>query len=88
MVLLALLDISVSTAWWMTKNVYYAGRYVIYGRQKTEAEIVEEKVDERMKEILGNERMLMQELGEVKHLLDEKNRTDAEKRGHNRRNSL
>jgi hypothetical protein len=65
MVLLTLVDISVSTAWWVTKNVYYAGKYMIYGRQKTEAEIIKEDMTEQMDKILKNEEELKNELREL-----------------------
>jgi hypothetical protein len=54
MSLLTLVDISVSAVWWVTKGVYYTGKYMIYGRQKTENEIIEEKIDEKLKQILND----------------------------------
>lgn len=52
MSLLTLVDISVSAVWWVTKGVYYTGKYIIYGPPKTEKEIMNEMIDEKLKKIL------------------------------------
>lgn len=51
MVLLTLLDLSLNSTLWIAKNVFYAGRYMVYGRQKTKEEILEEKEDEILKRL-------------------------------------
>jgi len=72
MVLLTLVDISISTAWWVTKNVYYAGKYMIYGHQKTEAEKMKEDMTKQMEKILKNEEELKNELRELNGKKNEK----------------
>ena len=62
MVFLTLVDISLQTGWWIGKHIFYVGRYVIYGRQKTE----EEKVNEKLEQILDNEQKLRNDLCKVK----------------------
>lgn len=63
MILSILVDLSVKTAWWVTKNAYYAGRYMIYGRRKTETEKLEEKLEE-VEQILEDEKKLVKTLVE------------------------
>ena len=70
MVIFTLLDVSIQTTWWITKNIYYVGRYMIYGKQKTEGEIIEEKVGEKLEKILENEAKLMHDLQIVKAELE------------------
>lgn len=53
MVIFTLIDLSitaVSTVWWVTKSAFYTGKYIVYGRGKTNDELIEEKIDEKLEE--------------------------------------
>lgn len=66
MVVFALLDLSLQTSWWITKKIYYAGKYMIYGSQKSEAEIREEKVEAKLDELLKHEAEFLKREEELK----------------------
>lgn len=61
MVLIALAEIGVRVTWWTVKGVFSIGKYLIYGREKTDQEKiaelenklkeVEEKLEEKLKEV-------------------------------------
>jgi hypothetical protein len=65
MVLFALLDLSLQTSWWVTKKIYYAGKYMIYGSQKSEAELREERVEAKLDEILKHESEILKHEAEI-----------------------
>lgn len=88
MVLLTLLDLSVQTTVWTVKNIFYAGRYMIYGKQKTESEQKTEEMEKRLQQILDNESKLLHNLEEVKHELDEIYQKDSSIKKHHRRESI
>lgn len=69
MSLLTIVDISVSAVWWVTKGVYYTGRYMIYGRQKTESEIIDEKINERLEQIMLKDNSTEQKKIKKRHSL-------------------
>ncbi len=72
MVIFTLLDISLQTTWWVSKNIYYAGRYLIYGKQKTESEIMEEK----MEKLIQHEADLLNEIRDLHRLKALTNESD------------
>lgn len=71
MVVFALLDLSIQTTWWVTKKIYYAGKYMIYGSQKSEAEIREEKVEAKLDELLKHEAEILKREEELKRNQEE-----------------
>lgn len=100
MVLFALLDLSLQTSWWVTKKIYYAGKYMIYGSQKSEAELREERVEAKLDEILKREAEILKHEEELlkekekilkheqQHMLIENLKTASEKNEINIRHSL
>ncbi len=73
--ILSLLDISITASVWVCKNVYYAGRYMVYGHQKTESEKLDEKlekIEEILKKNLEKEEMMLEKIS----LLDNNNITN------------
>ncbi len=72
--LITLLDISITASVWLCKNVYYAGRYMVYGHQKTESEKLDEKIEkieEMLKKNSEKEEMMLEKIS----LLDNNNIT-------------
>ena len=56
MVLIALAELGISLTWWTVKGVYSVGRYMIYGKEKTDKDRINElenqlkAVNEKLKE--------------------------------------
>lgn len=83
MVFFAVLELGVQGSIFVLKQTYYLGRYLIWGHQKTETEILEEKLEKQIE----NETKLMvfikEELSELKslnHKTDEKKEDKVSKR--------
>ena len=73
--LISLLDISITASVWVCKNVYYAGRYMVYGHQKTESEKLDEKlekIEKMLKKNLEKEEMMLEKIS----LFDDNNITN------------
>jgi hypothetical protein len=50
MVLLFLAELTVRATWWTVKGVYHVGRYIIYGKEKTDQEKIID-LEQQLKEI-------------------------------------
>jgi hypothetical protein len=61
MVLFTLLEIGAQGSIFVLKQTYYLGRYLVFGRQKTKEEILEEKLEKQMEE----EKKLLHEMREL-----------------------
>ena len=62
MVLITLAELTIRATWWTVKGAYSVGRYLIYGKEKTEEEKNQEKIEE-----------LAKQLKEVQEQLNERN---------------
>ena len=80
MVLGTLLELSVSTTWWVTKNIYYAGKWVVNGHQKTETEMMEEKMNKMFNKVLKNEEEMKRELQNLKGRENDNNEKTVQRR--------
>jgi hypothetical protein len=70
MVLLTLLELGTQGGIFVIKQTYYLGRYMIWGKQKTKEEILEERLEQQMEEkeeLLQKEGLLLHELEELKN---------------------
>jgi hypothetical protein len=69
MVLIALAELGLRITWWTVKGAFSVGKYLIYGREKTDQEKIAE---------LQNE---LKELKELKEKLKEKEEEKEEEKG-------
>ena len=66
MVFLTLLELSAQGGIFILKSTYHLGKYLIWGKQKTKEEILEEKLEEQIE----REKRLLDKLEELENLAD------------------
>ena len=89
MVFFAALEFGIQGSIFVLKQTYYLGRYLILGRQKTQTEILEEKLEEQMEKEDKLMHFIKEELYELKsHKTDDIDETKKEGKVSKRRMSI